>query len=80
MGCRHTQHVIAVLFSRCELLDSDSYEGIGIERAILEEMSEVNCISPGWLDLPYEMPLVGTFAVYLSEQCDPQVLKVKLMN
>lgn len=76
ISCAHQQHVIAVIYAQLELQLDYAFDASGIEEAILESMVEDNCLSPGWYDLPYEMPLIGTFAVHMSEQWEPQVLKV----
>lgn len=80
IGCAHQQHVIAVLYAQLELQLDYAYDASGIEEAILESLVEDNLLSPGWYDLPYEMPLVGTFAVHLSQHWEPQVLKVKITH
>lgn len=77
LPCRHTQHIISVLFSRLELFGDNPYSSSAIEQVILDSMKEENTLFPGWYDLPFEMPLFGTFAVYLSGDWDPQVLKVR---
>lgn len=78
LPCRHIQYVISSLYSQLDVVGDDAYDGQAIEGAILESMQEDNVLRSGWFDLPFEMPLVGTFAVYLSDQWDPQLLKVFL--
>lgn len=79
IGCSHAQHVIAALYSQLDIQADASYAPAAMEQAICENMKENNSLEPGWYDLLYEMPLFGTFAVSLSDQWEPQILKVILI-
>lgn len=74
MDCEHAHHVIGSLFSQIVKHDDTSPEAI--ENEILSAMTDAITIPNGWLEIPDELPMLGTFAVHISEYWDIQVLKV----